>query len=339
MTSTVSTTHTVFVAAPPRAVYDLVADATRWPYIFPSVVHVERLAGGATGERLRLWAVGNGAVRNWISRRTLDPDSLRIRFRQEMPWPPVAEMAGEWVFIPLPGNATSVVLLHDFRAIGDDLANTALIKQAVDRNGTAKLAALRDTAELGDRLSVLVHSFADSVTVHAPLGTVYEFLYRIQDWPHRLPHVSRLVLDEAVPNVQTVELDASLADGSLNTMRMVRVCFPYHNIVYKQTQPPDILSAHLGGWHLFPTADGVRVTSHNTVMIRSYGADRMIGPNGTVERARELVRQGLRRNCLETLAHAKRITERQRTYPPDDPADDRVALRRHSAAGSPLDRD
>lgn len=305
---TVSTTHTVFVAAPPRVVYDLVADATRWPYIFPSTVHVERLAGEATGERLRLWTLGNGAVRNLISRRTFDPDSLRIRFRQETPWPPVAEMAGEWVFIPLPGEATSVVLLHDFRAIGGDPTNTTLIKQAVDRDSTAKLAELRATAELGDQLTVLMHSFADSVTVNAPLGTVYEFLYRIQDWPQRLPHVSRLILDEAIPNVQTVELDAC-TDGAVSTIRMVRVCFPYHDIVYKQTEPPGVLSAHLGGWHLFPTADGVQVTAHNTVMIRPSAAAAMIGPTDTVERARELVRQGLRRNCLETLAHTKRITE------------------------------
>ncbi|HEY3258729.1 MAG TPA: aromatase/cyclase [Pseudonocardiaceae bacterium] len=336
--SAVTSTHTAFVAAPPRAVYELIADVTRWPYIFPSIVHVERLAGGATSERLRLWTVGNGAVRSCVSRRTLDPDGLRIRFRQEPPWPPVAAMSGEWVFIPLPGEATSVVLLHGFRAIGDDEANTALIKQAVDRSSTAELAALKSTAELGDRLQTLVHSFADSMIVKAPLGTVYEFLYRVQDWPQRLPHVRRLIADEAVPNVQTVEMDATVADGSTHTTRMVRVCFPYHNIVYKQTQPPDVLAAHLGGWHLFPTADGVRLTAHNTVMIRPGKADTMLGQNGTVERARELVRQGLRRHCVETLAHAKHLTESLNGYPPDPVVEDgRVALGPRSAAGGQPD--
>ena len=306
---TVCTTHTAFVAAPPRAVFSLIADAPRWPYIFPPVVHVERLCDNQSDERLRLWVVSNGAVRNWVSRRVLDPEALRIRFQQESPLPPVETMSGEWVLVPLPGNATSVVLLHEFRTIGDDPGNTALIKQAVDRNSTAELAAVKGIAELGDSLSMLVHSFADSVLIEAPLGTVYEFLYRIQDWPVRLPHVSRLVLDESVPNVQTVEMDAFAADGATRTSQMVRICFPYHSIVYKFTQLPKVMSAHLGAWHLYPTAAGIRATSHNTVMIRPERAGELLGPNGNVELARDLVRQGLRKNCLDTLMHAKRVTE------------------------------
>jgi aromatase len=269
---TVSTTHTIFVAAPPRVVYDLLADAARWPLIFSTTLHVEKMESGATGERLRWWAVANGAIRNWTTRRAFDPDGLRIRFHQETPLPPVASMAGEWVLVPLPGNGTSVVLLHEFRAIGDDPANTARIKQAVDRNSTAELAELKAAAELGEQLPHLVRSFADSVLVDAGIGEVYDFLYRVDDWPGRLPHVSRVILDEAVPNVQTVEMQTRVGDGAPTTARMVRVCSPHHSIVYKQLEPPDILSAHLGGWYLHPTADGVRVTAHNTVMIRPMEA-------------------------------------------------------------------
>src|SRR5215217_8481965 len=156
-TCNVATTHTMFIAAPPRVVYRLIADASRWPYLFSPIVHVERLTAGANEDRLRLWTVGHGAVRSWVSRRSLDCDGLRIRFRQENPAPPIASMSGEWVFVPLPGNATSVVLLHEFRAIDDDPVNTALIKQAVDRNSTAELAALRGVAEFGDRLSMLMY--------------------------------------------------------------------------------------------------------------------------------------------------------------------------------------
>src|SRR5215470_592438 len=122
-----STTQTIFVAAPPRAVYDLVADTGRWPYIFTPTVHVQRLYGTETYERLRLWAVADGAVRSWISQRTLDPRELRIGFRQENPAAPIAAMAGEWVFAALPGNATFVVLLHKFRAVGDDPGDIARI--------------------------------------------------------------------------------------------------------------------------------------------------------------------------------------------------------------------
>lgn len=269
---TVSTTHTIFVAAPPRVVYDLLADAGRWPLIFSSSVHVEKLEAGATAERLRWWAVANGAIRNWTSRRTFDPDGLRIRFRQETPLPPVASMVGEWVLVPLPGNMTSVVLLHEFRAIGDDPGNTALIKQAVDRNSTAELAELKATAELGELLPQLVHSFADTVVVRAGLGTVYDFLYRVGQWSVHLPHVARVIVDEAVPNVQTVQLQTCGFDGAVHTARLVRVCSPRHSIVYKQIEPPDVLSAHVGGWYLYPTAEGVRVTAHSTVTVRPSDA-------------------------------------------------------------------
>jgi aromatase len=309
---TVTTTHTAFVAAPPRVVYDLIADASRWPYIFTPTVHVERLHGSATEELLRLWVVANGAVRNWISRRTFDAADLRIRFRQETPSPPVASMGGEWVLIPLSDNATSVVLLHEFRAIGDHPGNTELIKQAVDRSSTAELAMLKSTAELDRRLSTLVHSLADSVTVRAEPGPVYDFLYRAQDWPQRLPHVSSVVLDETVPNLQTIELDTVGADGSTRTTGLVRVCFPYHSIVYKQTRPPDVLSAHLGEWHLYPTADGVRVTSRHTVMLDPERATRLLGRYATVEQARSLVRRTLASSCLATLMHAKSAAEGDR---------------------------
>jgi ribosome-associated toxin RatA of RatAB toxin-antitoxin module len=306
---TVTTTHTLCIAAPPWAVYRLIADATRWPYLLTPFVHVERLTDGGPQEQLRLWAVGNGAVRDWTTRRTLDRQGLRIRFQQEAPAPPVASMAGEWVFVPLPGQCTSVVLLHEFRAIGDDPVNTALIRQAVDRNSTAELAALRRIAELGEQLPALVHCFADSVTIRAGLERVYEFLYRAREWPRRLPHVSRLILDEAVPGVQTVEMDTGVPGEPVSTTRLVRVCFPHHSIRYKQTQPPQALSAHVGEWRLHPTAEGIRVTAHNTVLLRPGEAGAEFGQRGPVEQGAESIRQALRRNCLAVLLHAKDATE------------------------------
>jgi ribosome-associated toxin RatA of RatAB toxin-antitoxin module len=306
---TVSTTHTIFVAAPPRVVYDLIADYRRWPYVFASTVHVERLAGGATDERLRLWSVSNGAVRNSVSRRILDPDGLRIRFRQETPSAPVATLSGEWVLVPLPDNATSVVLLHDFRAIGDDPGSTALIKQTVDRNSTAELAALKSTAELGERLPTLVHSFADSVSIETPPAPVYDFLHRVRDWPLRLPHVSRLIVDEIVPNVQNVEMEARGADGQLRTTRCVRVCFPHHSIVYKRTDLPEFVSAHVGAWHLYPTVNGVRLTSNHTVMLRPEKLRGVLGADITAERARELIRQFLGDHGTATLRHVRSFAQ------------------------------
>jgi ribosome-associated toxin RatA of RatAB toxin-antitoxin module len=307
---TVTSTHTICVAAPPRAVYRLIADATRWPHLFAPFVHVERLDEGEAEDRLRLWAVGNGAVRNWTSHRCLDRDGLRIRFRQEAPAPPVESMAGEWVFVPLPGEQTSVVLLHQFRAIGDDPVNTALIKQAIDRNSTAELAALKSTAELGDRISLLMHSFAETVTIAAEPEPVYDFLYHAQAWPRRLPHVSRLVIDEAVPNVQTLEMDSGDPGGPVTTTRLVRVCYPHHSIRYKQTRPPAGVSAHVGEWLLYRTADGVAVTAYNTLMMRpdQAGGD-AFARYGSVEATGTMIREALRRNCMAVLLHAKEAAE------------------------------
>jgi hypothetical protein len=321
-TAMVTTTHTTFVAAPPRAVYRLVAEASRWPYLFAPVVHVERLAAtgldarvaadagdrAGTEDRLRLWAVNNGAVRNWVSRRGLDCDELRIRFQHEAPAPPVASMAGEWVFVPLPGNATSVVLLHEFRALDDDPGNTALIKQAVDRNSTAELAALKRVAELGDRLARVVHTFTDSVQVDAPLPVVYQFLHRAQDWPARMPQLSRLVLDEAVPNVQTLELDVTASDGGLSTTRQVRICFPCQTIAYKEIEPPELVAAAVGRGVLRPTTTGIRVTSHSTLLMQPERAAELHGLPGTVDRAGEQVRQRMRAGSLAVLAHLEHAT-------------------------------
>lgn len=45
-----TTVHEIEVRAPAEAVFDLVAEASRWPVHFPPSVHVERLEGdGPTG--------------------------------------------------------------------------------------------------------------------------------------------------------------------------------------------------------------------------------------------------------------------------------------------------
>jgi hypothetical protein len=308
-TRTVSATHTIFIAAPPEAVYDLIADTCRWPYIFAPTVHVQRLCGTGTNERLRLWAIENGAVRSWICRRAMEPRELHIRFRQENPAAPVAAIAGEWVFAPLPRNATFVVLLHKFRAVDDDPGSIAQITQAIDQASAAELAALKIAAELGGLSSKLVYSFANSTTIASDPGPVYDFLYHAREWPGRLPHVSRLVMDEAVPNVQTIEMDTHEPDGAVHTAHLTRVCFPYESIVYKQTEPPGLMSAHVGRWRVYPVAAGVRVTSHNTVMIRPDRVRRLLGGDATVEQAYQLIRDTVSNNNWITLWQAKHAIE------------------------------
>ncbi|MDP1222813.1 cyclase, partial [Klebsiella pneumoniae] len=76
---------------------------------------------------------------------------------------------------------------------------------------------------------------------------------------------SRLVVDEAVPGVQTVDMETAARDGA-QTVRLVRVCFPGRAIVYKQLDPPYPLAAHVGSWTLAPAPGGVQVTAQNTVL-------------------------------------------------------------------------
>ncbi|HEY0640186.1 MAG TPA: aromatase/cyclase [Pseudonocardiaceae bacterium] len=327
-----STTHTAFVAAPPRAVYQLIADVTRWPCVFAPTVHVERLERmDDETERLRVWAIANGATRGWISRRTLDPEGLRVRFTQERPLPPVLSMAGEWVLVPLPGNATSVVLLHEFQAIDDDPGHVALITQTIDRTATMELAAVKGVAELGERLPRLVRSFSETAEVAAPLDVVYEFLSRAQDWPGRLPHVSRLLVDEAAP-LQTVEMDTRDGDGAVRTTRSIRLCFPQHSIVYKQIELPADVAAHVGGWYLEPIDGGVRVTARSTLMLSPERLGDALWPNASMEQAAILVEQALRRNCVATLRSAQETLCRARVASVPAP---RPASARHDDAPLP----
>jgi len=69
--------HEITVAAPAAAVYRLIAEVGNWPRIFPPTIHVEHVERGEHEERIRIWATANGEVRNWISRRVLDPAALR----------------------------------------------------------------------------------------------------------------------------------------------------------------------------------------------------------------------------------------------------------------------
>jgi aromatase len=301
ITGSVCTAHTAFVAAPPWAVYQLIADTARWPHLFPSIVHVERLGGGPGDERLRLWAAGNGVARSWVSHRELDGPGLRIRFRHEAPQPPVAALTGEWVFVPLPSGGTSVVLLHEFGAVGADPASTALIKQTVDRSSTAELALVKSTAELGDRLNQLVRSATDSMLVRAPVRAVYDVLHRAEDWPRLCPQVVRTVVDESQPGVQTLEMATADGTGPVRTTNLVRVCFPPEGIAFKDARPPAPALAHVGRWVLQAAVGGTRVTARTTVKLDP-------GRAGSYEDG-ELVLESLRRTSAGIVRRAAAAAE------------------------------
>lgn len=301
----VQVTHQVTVAADPDLVYVLVADAAGWPWTFAPTVHVEvlqRASDGAGVERLRLWALANGAVRSWTSRRELDPAERTVRFAHEVPAAPVLSMSGEWRITALGARRTLVELLHTWTAADDDADR--LIARAVDTNSTAELDALRAAAEQGPDRAGLVLDFTDSVDV--PGGdpaAVHAFLRDADMWPRRLPHVSRLDLTEDEPGVQVMEMDTRTDGGQVHTTRSVRVCTD-GAIVYKQTATPEVMEAHVGRWTVEATADGARVSSRHVVVLSPAGITAVLGPDATVARARELVRSRLGANSTTTMRHA-----------------------------------
>jgi len=305
-----ATTHEVNVAAPAGVVYGLISDAVQWPLFFPPNVHVERLEFDGASERLRMWATANGQVKSWTSRRVLDPEQRRVEFRQELPATPVQSMGGTWIVDSLGAGRSKLTLLHDFTVADDAPDDVAWVERATDTNSRAELANLQQLAERWSQLDDLVLSFEDSVRVNGPAELVYDFLYRVADWPELVPHVSRLDLTEDQPGVQIMAMDTVTSDGSTHTTESVRVCFPHAGrIVYKQTATPLLMSAHTGEWSLVPDETGVTVTSQHSVVLRPENIESVLGADADVHSARRYVRDALGRNSSATLNLAKKHAE------------------------------
>jgi aromatase len=305
--------HEITVDAPAAEVYGLIAEVRNWPRIFPPTVHVDRLEHDGTQERIRIWATANGTPKNWTSRRILDPDALRIEFRQEVSAPPVAEMGGTWVIEPLGPSVAKIRLLHDYRAVDDDPGGLAWIDEAVDRNSRSELAALKTNVEKATGPgAALAVSFEDSVRIDGSVKDVYDFLNEAQLWRERLPHVARVELTEDTPGLQTLEMDTRTKDGATHTTKSVRVCFPHREIVYKQITLPALMSLHTGYWRLWETGQGVTAVSQHTVVVDPDNIAAVLGPEAGVEDAKKFVRTALGTNSLATLGKAKVYAEGER---------------------------
>lgn len=306
--------HDITVSAPAEAVYRLIAEVQNWPRIFPPTIYVDHLERGEREERIRIWATANGEPKNWSSRRTLDPEGLRVGFRQEVSTPPVAAMGGAWVVEPLPDGGSRIRLLHDYRAVDDDPAGLEWIDQAVDRNSRSELAALKTNVEAAHAAEDLTFSFEDSVQVDGSAKDVYDFINEAGKWAERLPHVATVRLDEDMPGLQTLEMDTRAKDGSTHTTKSYRVCFPHQGIAYKQVTLPALMTLHTGYWTFAENEDGGGVTasSQHTVVLNTGNIAKILGDEATVADAREYVHSALSNNSKATLGHAKDYAEKKR---------------------------
>jgi aromatase len=302
--------HEIVVGAPARRVYELIADASKWPEIFPPTVHAECFGQDGDSELIRIWATANGTARTWTSRRRHNPEGMSIEFRQERSQHPVGGMGGMWIVQPLSSSGCRVRLLHDFFAASDDPADLDWISRAVDRNSATELQALKASAELTGLEQPV--AFEDTVTVDGTAEDVYDFLNEAQLWQERLPHVARVSLEEETSGLQVLEMDTRTKDGSVHTTRSVRVCQPHTSIIYKQIVLPALMKMHTGRWLIEPRDPaGVSVTSRHTVRIDESRITEVMGEDADLKSAQRFVRDALSANSLATLHLAKSYAEQR----------------------------
>jgi aromatase len=311
--ATHSTVHEVTVDAPAELVYALIADVTRWPYVFPPTVYAEEAERDGQRQRIRIWATANDEVKTWTSGRILDPAALRVQFRQEVSQHPVAAMGGTWSLSRHGPDRTAVRLDHDFRAVGDDPAHISWIRQAIDRNSTAELGALKATAEAGEGDGGLLLSFADTVEVAGRSADLYDFINDAALWHERLPHVAEVRLREDTPGLQSLAMVTRAPDGSQHTTESVRICRPNRAIHYKQQVLPALLTVHVGSWRFEDHADGSSVTSAHTVVLNTARIAEVLGTGASVADARAFVHRALSGNSSTTMRHAKEYAEGRAT--------------------------
>ncbi|MEW2562482.1 aromatase/cyclase [Streptomyces griseorubiginosus] len=299
--------HEIKISAPAETVYHMLAHAEDWPRLFPPNIYVDQVERGEREERIRIWATAGDTVKNWTSRRILDPENLRIRFRQEVSTPPVAAMGGTWHIEALPSGDALVRLDHDYQAV--DTESLAWLDEVVDGNSRSELENLRAIAESEGATDERTCSFEDTIAISGSAADVYEFIDRADLWTDRLPHVLAVRLEEPAPGVQTLEMDTLSKDGSSHTTKSYRVCLPHHRIAYKQVTLPALITLHTGHWTITPTEDGITASSQHTFTVNTENIAKILGADATLQDAIGYVRTALSTNSMATLGLAKSFAE------------------------------
>jgi len=302
-------THKAHVSASAGVVYALIADAVRWPLYFAPCVHVEQLDSDGGRERLRMWCLVDGELKSWTSWRRLDPVERRVEFQQELQGTLSSPMGGALTVRPDGPQHSVLELEHRFSAASGLLGEKAEAQHVAEAAARAGLANLKAVAEQWTRLDDLVLSFEDAVHINGPAELIYDFLYRVGDWPELVPHVTRVDLTEDVPGVQHMTMETVTEYGT-RTTDSVRICFPHaERIVYKQSTTPTLLHAHTGEWSVLPDEKGVTVIAQQSIVLSEELIAATLGENAGLAHARQHVREELGRNCRVLLAHVKKHAE------------------------------
>ncbi|GGS05680.1 hypothetical protein GCM10010269_50730 [Streptomyces humidus] len=255
-------THRIAVAAPPEAVYDLVADNTHTPRLSPTVVHIERVRGDARGDVIQRWVVDGGAPRTWQVARTLDAARGRISFDQLNAAPPVAAMHGEWCIRARAEGGTDVELSHAWTLTGGGEEAARRMAERMDGGITEQLRGLKRFAEHLDALTR--HEYTDETEVFLPQPPVeaVEGLWDPARWPEVLPGCRTATVTAEAERCLSVDLGTT-AGGPVLRRCYVRPAATV--IVWKQTEglPPFCRSVR-GEIRARPAAGGCTVSVRRT---------------------------------------------------------------------------
>ncbi|QDY06403.1 aromatase [Micromonospora sp. HM134] len=297
----------VIVDVARETAFDLVADVGRWPQFHPSAVHAEVLHSNDKGDLIQYWAlVSDSAVRTWRAVRRVDRPGHRITLTHLDAESPASGIRAEWVFTELAPHRTEVVLRHHIDAQAE--ADLGPLLEQITKDSGEQLDTLRDTAARLTELDELVVSFTDPLFVAGAVEDAYDYLYRADLWPERIPHVVGLTLTEEVPDVQFFDMETKGPDGSTHTVRSVRICLPPKLIVYKQISLPAMLDAHTGHWKFTEVPEGVIAEARHTSTIKPSALS-LLGAGTTIGHARRYLRRLLSGNSMSNLTLAKAFAE------------------------------
>ncbi|MEU5974728.1 aromatase/cyclase [Streptomyces sp. NPDC047315] len=158
MENTQHTEHTVTAQAPQSVVWEVLTDIENYPNLFGATKSAVVTERGEGYEIARLEVDVSGQLQAWTTRRDLNPELGVVAYRQLETAPLVEHMSGEWRALPYGPDRTQVVLTHDFAArqegadgkVAGEFTHAEahrMLSEAVERNSTAHLAAVRDEAE------------------------------------------------------------------------------------------------------------------------------------------------------------------------------------------------
>lgn len=284
------------IGAPAKVVYDLLTDLGTWPWLFPWILHTERLAGNGTEDVVRYWGVtADETIRTWVSNRRLDPAALRMDFTQQGAVGEVTRLRGSWTCAELPGGGTRVESDHEFE-VGEGVPKAKVAAMFAGR-GEVQLARLGECAENQVDVERRTLSFVDTLFVSADAATVFGLLEDAGAWAGRLPGVRRSDVVRSESDVRFVELEWTAGESRSARLSLAE----QRKIVWKQLAPVAGIELSTGRWQCVPTPEGTVVVAAQLAIVEPS--------DEPVEQVRRRVRRDLTGESVGLLTEVKKFAE------------------------------